>query len=62
MIFGIWKFESEMNWKFGKENRKIKQKINKKRKGDLPAPGPFRVCLDGGTRKDEEGWDEIILI
>ena len=20
------------------------------------------VCLDGGTRKDEEGWDEIILI
>jgi hypothetical protein len=51
-----------MNWKFGKENRKIKQKINKKRKGDLPAHGPFRVCLDGGTRKDKEGWDEIILI
>jgi hypothetical protein len=22
----------------------------------------LRVCLDGGTRKDEEGWDEIILI
>jgi hypothetical protein len=31
LIFGIWKFESEMNWKFGKENRKIKHKINKKR-------------------------------
>ena len=22
---------------------------------------PLRVCLDGGTRKDEEGWDDIIL-
>jgi hypothetical protein len=31
LIFGIWKFESEMNWKFEKENRKIKHKINKKR-------------------------------
>jgi hypothetical protein len=23
--------------------------------------GTLRVCLDGGTRKDKEGWDEIIL-
>jgi hypothetical protein len=22
----------------------------------------LRKCLDGGTRKDEEGWDGIILI
>jgi hypothetical protein len=32
LIFGIWKFESEMNWKFEKENRKINKKRKKRRK------------------------------